>query len=122
MEATDGEGVGRLLADELLAAQAAPGRDVGRGGRIVSQDSQRRPDRQLRQPSGQGDHGQRAPLTAAVQEFRFGHSPATPASVRSAVTMPGSSARNRSTSASVLSRCSDTRTLPCDSTPMATST
>ena len=36
--------------------------------------------------------------------------------------MPGSSARNRSTCSAVVSRCRDTRTLPCDSTPIASST
>ena len=65
--------------------------------------------------------GQRWPRQSSTSTG-VGHSPTTPASARRSATMPGSSARNRSTSSSVVSRCSETRTLPCVSTPIASST
>src|SRR5690606_19058339 len=74
-------------------------------------------------------HRQRTALAPAVEDLvrrthlgRLTHSPSTPASARRSATIPGNTARNRSISSSVVSRCSDTRTLPCDSTPIASST
>src|SRR5262249_24558390 len=108
-------------ADELLLAHSAPGRDVTGGRRVVGQHAQDTTDPELGQPPGQRDDRERAALTAAVEQFHA-HSPLTPASSRRPAPMPGSSARKRCTCAAVVSRCSDTRTLPCESTPIASST
>src|SRR5262249_5831916 len=50
-----------------------------------------------------------------------GHSPTAPAAARRPATTSGSVARNAVTSSAVNPRCSDTRTLACDSTPSASS-
>src|SRR5690606_32013342 len=159
-------------AEEVVPAHATPRGYVAARRWVVGQHPQHGTDRNLGQPTGELDDGQRAALAAAVEygvraiarrtsrhgttrhrASRHGtarhrtsrhrasrhrtsrhrttrtlrpstgpHRPTTPASARSAATIPGSSAKNRSTCASVVSRCSDNRTFPCDSTPIASRT
>ena len=88
-------------AEELLAAHPAPGRDVDRprpGRRRAPATTV--PTGTLGQPPGQRDHRQRAALAAAVERSPSGAVTAPPPRPRRAAraTIPGSTARNRSTS------------------------
>ena len=113
----------RGCRQQLLAAHPAPGRDVGRGRRVVGQHPQHRADRHLRQPPGQRDHRQRAALAPAVEHLGGSsqpHHPGLGAQVgdHRRAARPGTGRRPPR----CVSRCSETRTLPCDSTPIAAST
>ena len=58
---------GRLLAEVLVAAHLAPGRNVQPGGRVVGDHNNRTADRYRADPPAQLDHRQRATHAPTVQ-------------------------------------------------------
>src|SRR5262249_12647462 len=114
----DGYAVGRdFFAHVLVAAHPAPRRHVHAGRGVVGGEREKLADADVVHVPGQLDDRQRAAPTTLVEGDHRSSSP-----LRRSATIPGSTARNRSTSAPVVSRCRETRTLPWESTPIASST
>src|SRR4051794_41359782 len=109
---------GRDDADELVPAHAAPGPDVRVGGRVVGLDGHRRAHVYVADVPGEVEDRQRAAAAAGVDD----HRPVAPSSARTSATTCGSAARNASTCSSVVPACTETRTLPEVSAPIATRT
>ena len=108
--------LGGLLADVLLTGHPAPRRYVVPRGRVVGDHADQLTDRDVADPARQLDD--RAPGTPARGSRGRASQPRPQVAERPA----GSTARKRSTSSSVVSRPTDTRTLPWVRAPIAAST
>ena len=115
---TPGMRVGVLTKAELH--QSATRWAQGGVAAVLSTDEDST-DLHLAEVPGQRDDRLRAPHSAAVERGYGGHG-RSPSSARMPATTRGSTSRKPSTCSVVVSRCTDTRTLPWVSTPIASST